>query len=113
MIRASFTENLETFEISVKVKGHAEQAEKGKDIVCASASILISTLAQIVTSLEGRLDGEPVIKYESGDAIVFCRCKNLVTFAKVLHAYNYTKVGYTLLAEEYPQYVEIVTDGEA
>ena len=113
MIKASFTDNRELFEISVKVMGHAGQAEMGKDIVCASASILFSTLAQIITSLEGRLEDEPVIKYESGDALISCRCKNMQTFVKVLNAYHFTKVGYTLLAQNYPQYVELITDGEA
>ena len=35
----------------VTVKGHAHSAEKGRDLVCAAASMLVSTLAANVAQL--------------------------------------------------------------
>ena len=113
MITASFHNNAELWEVSLTVKGHAGQAEVGKDIVCASASILAYTLAQIVHSLEHRLEGEPIISLASGDTTISCRCKNYRTYVKVLNAFNFTQVGFTLLAQNYPQFVELKMLGKA
>jgi uncharacterized protein YsxB (DUF464 family) len=49
MITISISENKDAKAITLKVKGHANHDEKGKDIVCASASILTYTIAQYVT----------------------------------------------------------------
>ena len=40
MVRAEFFTNKESGSITMKLSGHAGQAEHGKDIVCAAASIL-------------------------------------------------------------------------
>ncbi len=113
MITASFYNNAEQWEVSLTVKGHAGQAEVGKDIVCASASILAYTLAQIVHSLRHRLEGEPTINLVSGDTTISCKCKNYRTYVKVLSAFNYTETGFTLLAHNYPQFVELKMLGKA
>ena len=72
--------------------------------MCASASILAYTLAYIVDSLDGV---ETVINLKSGDATIECQCKDEQTYAKVADAYNYTKSGYALLAQNYPQHVRL------
>lgn len=113
MITASFYNNPEQWEASLTVKGHAGQADVGKDIVCASASILAYTLAQIVHSLRHRFEGEPTIRLESGDTTISCKCKNYRTYVKVLSAFNYTQVGFTFLAQSYPQFVELKLFGQA
>ena len=112
MITASFKSNAELFEVSLNVKGHAGQAEYGKDIVCSAASILAYTFAQVIESLGHRLEGEPTINLEDGNTTIACRCANYRTYVKALHALNYTEVGYSLLAQSYPQYVEIQPFGE-
>lgn len=112
MITASFKSNAELFEVSLNVKGHAGQAEYGKDIVCSAASILAYTFAQVIESLGHRLEGEPTINLEDGNTTIACRCANFKTYVKALNALNYTEVGYSLLAQSYPQYVEIQPFGE-
>ena len=52
MITAEFDFNMETLEASLIVRGHASFAEIGTDIVCASASILTYTIAEIVQQME-------------------------------------------------------------
>ena len=109
MINAEFAFNFETFEASLIVKGHASFAEIGSDIVCASASILTYTLANMVQDMHerGRLEEYPVIRLEGGDAIVECKSKDKLSFTRVLDAYQYALTGFALLAENYPQNVNV------
>ena len=52
----------------VEVHGHARSAEKGKDLVCASVTILVSALILRLTELEmeGRLGPVTVDALEEG-----------------------------------------------
>lgn len=110
MINAEFAFNFETFEASLVVKGHASFDEIGKDIVCASASILTYTLANMMLDMHerGRLVEYPVIRLEGGDAIVECKSKDKLAYTRVLDAYQFTLAGFGLLAENYPQNVNVL-----
>ena len=103
MITVTFTESGQ--KLSLRLEGHAEYAEHGKDIVCASASILAYTLASIVDSFD---DVESIINLTSGDTTIECECKDKVTYVKVANAYHYTEIGYALLEQNYPQYVRLI-----
>lgn len=107
MITASFSKNVKLFEASLTVKGHAGQAEVGKDIICSAASILTYTLAQVVRSNEYRLKERPVIDLEEGDAVISCKCADKWTFTKVLRAFEFAEIGYSLLKHNYPQFVDL------
>ena len=102
-------------ECALKVKGHAGQADVGQDLVCASASILAYTVAQIVKAMDAHKDfaEPPVIELESGDATILCWAKDDYIFAEVLQSFFVIKTGYALLAHNYPQFVELITDVEA
>lgn len=110
MIKVTFTETPE--KLSLRLEGHAEYAEHGKDIVCASASILAYTVALYVEyeDKQGNLKAPAEIKLESGDSVVACEPKE-DTLKWLWDAYQFAKMGYLILAQNYPQYVE-VTDGE-
>lgn len=97
MIKVTFTESWD--KLSLRLEGHAEYAEHGKDIVCASASILAYTLASVVDSL----DEEATISLRGGDSIIEC-----ISDPSTRNAFNYTKVGYALLTQNYPQYVRLI-----
>ena len=105
MIVVTFTERGKS--LSLRLEGHAGCAEHGKDIVCASASILAYTLASIVDSFD---EVESIIDLKEGDTTIECKCKDDETYVKVANAYHYTEVGYALLAHNYPQYVSLHTD---
>lgn len=100
--------------LGLRVKGHAGYAEVGKDIVCASASILAYTVAQIVRDAESRGDlaSPPKIRLKKGDTMVVCEPKKKA-YNAMQDAYSFANVGYALLAHNYPQFVELITDGEA
>ena len=114
MVKVKFTENSKTGMFSLKVNGHAGQAEIGKDIVCASASILAYTVAQIVTNMKslGCLKKAPTVKMGKGDAVVTCHPKEEY-MSEVEQTYLVVQTGYELLAHNYPQYVELTKFGKA
>ena len=92
--------------LSLRIVGHSEYAEHGKDIICSAASILAYTLASIVESFDD--DGaKPIIDLTSGDTTIACVCKDREVYVKVANAYHYTQIGYALLAQNYPQYVRL------
>jgi hypothetical protein len=50
---------------SISIKGHADYAEKGKDIVCASVSSIVITSVNAII----RLDSES-ISYQESDGLI-------------------------------------------
>lgn len=114
MIKVTFRSNDESKSLCLTVQGHAGQAEKGRDIVCASASILAYTVAHIIMTMErhGDLEGDPIIALESGDAVISIRCKNNDIYAEAAHAFFVAQAGYSLLARNFPQFVELISVGE-
>ena len=112
MIKAEFFTNSESGSITLKLTGHAGQAEHGQDIVCAAASILAYTVAQTLQFMyeEGNLKKKPHIKLEEGDTIIVGKPKD-DTYAETLHTFFVAQVGYHLLAHNYPQYVTLSSFG--
>lgn len=113
MIKASF-EKVDNEFISMRVEGHAGQADKGKDIVCASASILAYTVAQTLTQMhkQGWLKKKPNLTLTEGNSLITCRPKPEY-FDECLMVFFVAEVGYHLLATNYPQYVAVELFGEA
>ena len=114
MIQATFESDAATGILSLTVTGHAGAAEKGQDIVCASASILTYTVAQIAQFMykQKQLKKRPRIKIESGDAHVVVKPKDDF-YAEAMHTFFVAQVGYSLLAHNYPDYVGLTMFGEA
>ena len=97
MIVATFNEFGK--KLSVRVEGHAGYAQHGKDIVCASASILAYTLAQFVMEAEGSF-----VDLASADTTIECETDD----ESIINAFDFAKRGYELLALNYPQYVKLI-----
>ena len=98
--------------LSLRVEGHAGYAEHGKDIVCASASILANIVAHDVDLLD-RFNAykEPaVIRLEGGDTEITCVPTDVSRHIR--DTYLFAGTGFCLLAQNYPQYVELITDVE-
>lgn len=114
MITVNLTQDDEKKTLSLRLEGHAGQAEVGQDIVCASATILAYTVAQIVKVMEDHkeLTRKPTIKLKKGDIEITCRCKTDISYAEALHTYFVAQVGYSLLAHNYPQYVALNSFGK-
>lgn len=99
--------------LTLTLKGHAGYAEIGKDIVCASCSILAYTVASFVEEADryGYFKSNPVIKLVSGDTEISCEpVDDLVTATK--NIFVFAEQGYTLLANDYSQYVKLKQFGQ-
>ena len=107
MVNVTFTESGKI--LSLRLEGHAGYADIGKDIVCASCSILAYTVAQFVMEAEnkGDLASPPQIDLESGNTTISCEPTEAVLNG-MRDMYSFAKLGYTLLAHNYPQYVRLM-----
>lgn len=84
----------------IKLRGHANYAEIGKDIVCAGISTLLQTLIQSVETLT---DDE--IKYSMSPGKADIKFRNLSENSKTL--LNSFFIGVEMIAYEYPENVQI------
>lgn len=79
---------------SVSVSGHADYAPKGQDIICASVSILLYTLAASLG------DDVEDLKLDNGNSHVEWKAtKRTNSVASVINE------GFRLLSQSYPHYV--------
>ena len=87
------------------VTGHAESAEKGHDLVCASASMLAYTLAANVANMadNGQVR-EPIMEMEEGNTVVSCKPRSNLK-ASVTLVFDSICVGFEKLAHNYPEYI--------
>ena len=92
----------------VTVTGHAGFAERGADILCAAASMLLHTLAGAVRRLSERGLAEDIaVTLRTGAGEVLC--SPAAEFDCVVTAVMDSIVlGFELLAEDYPEYVVFV-----
>ena len=111
MVRISFEQR--NSKLTLKIKGHAGQAEKGNDIVCASCSILAYIVAQFVREAEYKrnLKSTPEIKLESGDTVISCEPTDNILY-EMQNMYLFAEKGYILLSNSFPQYVELIPFGQ-
>ena len=85
-------------EISIEIKGHCGYAEEGSDIVCSAVSMLAQTLVSYLIA-----EGDDV-RYTIRSGYVWCYSKG----DKAKQAMKVIMCGYYRLAENYPDYVELV-----
>lgn len=84
----------------ISVKGHANYAEPGKDIVCAGVSVLVQTL---IASLEQITSAK--IKYSISPGTVDIKYESLTGSAHAL--INSFFIGVEMIADEYPDNVSM------
>ena len=114
MVKAEFRKDDGSGVISLTVKGHAGVAEAGRDLICASASILTYTAAQVSWQMyqQRRLKTRPRIRLDSGDAHIVVKPKG-DAFGEAIHSFSIVQVGFSLLAANYPDFVGLTSFGEA
>lgn len=114
MIKATFHCDNESGTLSLIVKGHAGAAAAGQDLVCASASILVYTAAQVAQLMyrQRKLKNRPRIRLDGGNARIVVRPK-CGYFHEAIHSFSVVQVGFSLLAANYPDFVGLTSFGEA
>ena len=108
MIKIHFWQEKDKGSIHMKVKGHADTAPKGADLVCASATMLVYTVGQAMMFMyeQGQLEEKPHIKIREGKAIVVARPKEDF-LAETLHTFWVAQCGAHTLACNYPEAVSL------
>jgi len=92
----------------MKLKGHAQAAPKGEDLICASATMLAYTVAQAVQFMfeQGQLKREPKISIRNGEATIIATPVEDY-YPETLHTFWVAQCGIHVLAHNYPDYVEL------
>ena len=98
--------------IHFKAIGHAQYAEYGYDIVCASVSILAYSLAEAVNEAKKceYLSHPPSISISEGRIEVECLPIS-EEYDRMLTIFNTIKMGYRLLASNYPENIILDESG--
>ena len=111
MVKVTFEQR--NNKLTLRIKGHAGYAEIGKDIVCASCTILAYTVAEFVKEANnaGYLKSTAIIKLGSGDTVISCEPKDEFIL-DIQNMYFFAERGYSLLAQNYPQYVVLKQFGQ-
>lgn len=114
MVKARFSTDKDSQSITLRLTGHAGAADPGYDIICASATILVYTVAQTAKFMydEGKLRKRPRIKLDPGEAVITMKPK-AEDYAEALHTYFVAQVGYSLLEHNFPEYVNFESFGES
>ena len=92
----------------LRVSGHAGYARAGRDIVCAAASILITTCAN---SLESVVHVTPVLEQSINPAVISVSLPEALSPEEDHDArivLQTTLQGFTDIAAQYPRYLQII-----
>jgi len=96
--------------LTMEIRGHAGYGPPGADIVCAAVSILCQTL---IANLERWKDqGWNALEWHTetpGECYI--RCTPYGYYSLPVEMFRFTMVGLKMIAEEYPQHVEIIEQG--
>lgn len=92
-----------TFELMIT--GHAGFGKKGKDIVCASVSMLFYTLGEALYDSIDMLEEAPVFKDEEGEGYLSCIPKKEYE-GNIARSYWTILEGFQLLASQYKKNVQ-------
>lgn len=88
-------------EFTVDIKGHAEYAEKGKDIVCSAVSCLFLTLAEALDKSK-----ECLLQFEVNTEKGHIKAVPSALYKSTIQRTFFTiETGFSLLADNYPENV--------
>ena len=95
-----------TSEYGIKAAGHACYAPKGQDIVCAAFTILMYTMAEMISELNrsGKLK-ECHIELDSGNVDISCIPKDEY-IAETRHIMSTINTGISILSAEYSEFIK-------
>lgn len=93
--------------LRLEVTGHARSAPKGEDLICAGASILAMTLAQVISfaHADKKLKCSPTLQLEDGNCVIWCLPKDKY-LDELRTEFETIVTGYDFLSMNYPEYVK-------
>ena len=112
MITAKFFENELKDRFEITITGHAQAAEKGKDLICAGTSVLSLTLLQVIKTMESQGFFVNNVKAKVKDGFTSIMCKPKAEYYQtVLNSILTLKTGFNMLATMFGGYIEVVDVG--
>lgn len=98
-------------ELWLNMYGHAGGGEYGHDLICAAATTLVYTLAQVVTNMDerGELKEAPVIHIAQGEALINFRPREPERGRIIM---DVLQAGLGCLAHNYPQNIALYFVGD-
>jgi uncharacterized protein YsxB (DUF464 family) len=94
------------------VEGHALSGEAGHDLVCASASILVYSLAAFVDNMKAAGQTRyPTIELNEGNSLIACNAPSKYKNG-VKIAFDAICGGFELLARDYPENISYEIRGK-
>lgn len=116
MIRVNLSANERSRKVRITVKGHAQTAAHGSDIVCAAASMVTMMIAQHIKDLcdhvDGMFKGTPKVMTASGDALFELTCASADAYRLLRHDLIVLTRGYFLLGYNYSERVKVAAKGD-
>ena len=108
MITARFYQKPSNGSIHMTLKGHAETAPKGEDLICSAATMMAYTVAQAVQFMyeNNQLKKEPKIHIKDGEATIIATPTE-DAYAEALHTFWVAHCGIHVLAHNYPNNVKL------
>ena len=108
MITARFYQKPDYGSIHMTLKGHADAAPKGEDLVCSAATMMAYTVAQAVQFMQeqGKLKRKPKIRIRNGEAAIIAT-PTQEAYAEALHTFWVAQCGIHVLAHNYPGNVKL------
>ncbi len=108
MITARFYQKPDNGSIHMTLRGHANAAPKGEDLICSAATMLAYTVAQAVQFMDeqGKLKKKPKISIREGNATIIAT-PNEEGYAEALHTFWVAQCGIHVLQHNYPQNVKL------
>ena len=88
--------------VGFRISGHAGYEDSGKDIVCAAVSSAMQLTANGITEI---LHYEPILKVE--ESAVTLQTKRGCDDQRVLAMLDSLRLQLEILAEQYPQFIQI------
>lgn len=107
MITAKFYQK-DSGSIHMSLKGHAQSAPYGEDLICSAATMLAYTVAQALEFMweHGKLKKKPKISLTEGNAIIVATPTE-EDYAEALHTFWVAQCGIHVLQHNYPQHVKL------
>ena len=105
MIRIEYDEKTLTLDI----RGHANFANYGQDIVCAAISVLGQTLVNNLIRFSGR--GWYRLEWQAEEGNLHIHCEANGYYDMVVEMFRFVMVGFRMIAVEYADYVTIKETG--
>lgn len=97
----------DTEQLRLEIRGHANLAPRGEDLVCCAVSTLTVTLAQNLKRLEQEGKGECRVRMIPGKAELVCKPKDRFRKEATL-VYQTVSTGLQWLSRAFPENVTVI-----